>query len=61
MTAAVELRNVIKSYGDVAAVRNVSFVAETGQVFGVLGPSGAGKSRLLRVRRPQWKPARTSG
>jgi len=49
MTVAVELRNVDKRYGDVAAVRNVSFVAETGHVFGVLGPSGAGKSTLLRM------------
>jgi len=49
MTVAVELRGVSKSYGDVAAVRNVSFAAETGQVFGVLGPSGAGKTTLLRL------------
>lgn len=49
MTIAAELRNVTKNYGEVAAVRNVSFAAETGQVFGVLGPSGAGKTTLLRL------------
>jgi tungstate transport system ATP-binding protein len=49
MTIAVELRNVSKSYGEVAAAREVSFAAETGQVFGVLGPSGAGKTTLLRL------------
>jgi tungstate transport system ATP-binding protein len=49
VTAAVELRNVSKSYGDVAAVTDVSFKAETGQIFGILGPSGAGKTTLLRM------------
>lgn len=49
MTVAVELRGVSKSYGTVAALRDVSLKAETGKVLGVLGPSGAGKTTLLRL------------
>jgi ABC-2 type transport system ATP-binding protein len=38
-----------KSYGDVAAVRGVSFEVRPGEVFGLLGPNGAGKTTLIRI------------
>jgi spermidine/putrescine transport system ATP-binding protein len=41
--------NVCKSYGDVAAAKNVSFEIESGQFFSILGPSGCGKTTLLRL------------
>jgi len=49
MTAAVELRNATKRYGDVVAVKGVTLTVEKGEIFGILGPSGAGKSTVLRL------------
>src|SRR3954467_4802354 len=47
--APVEIRGLSKSFGDVAAVRNVSFDVQAGRVTGFLGPNGAGKSTTLRA------------
>ena len=38
-----------KSYGDVAALRGVSFEVRAGEIFGLLGPNGAGKTTLIRI------------
>src|SRR5262244_4495060 len=43
------VENLIKSYGDVQAVRGVSFSVEQGEVFGLLGPNGAGKTSTIEV------------
>ena len=45
----IEVRDVSKSFGEVHAVRNVSFDAADGQVTGLLGPNGAGKTTTLRM------------
>jgi sodium transport system ATP-binding protein len=45
----IEVSAVTKSFGDVLAVNNVSFVAANGRVTGLLGPNGAGKSTTLRI------------
>ncbi len=45
----LEARNLVKSFGAVAAVRGVSFAARDGQITGLLGPNGAGKSTTLRM------------
>src|SRR4051794_33986973 len=47
--APVEIRDLSKSFGDVAAVTDVSFDVEAGRVTGFLGPNGAGKSTTLRA------------
>src|SRR4051794_17631844 len=47
--APVEIRELSKSFGDVAAVTDVSFDVEAGRVTGFLGPNGAGKSTTLRA------------
>src|SRR3954454_21768293 len=47
--APVEIRDLSKSFGDVAAVKHVSFDVEVGRVTGFLGPNGAGKSTTLRA------------
>jgi len=45
----VDVCNVCKSYGDVRALRDISFSAERGEMFGLIGPDGAGKSTLFRI------------
>jgi len=46
---AVVARGLVKSYGDVQAVRGIDFVVPRGSVFGFLGPNGAGKSSTMRM------------
>ncbi len=48
--------NLHKSFGEVKAVRGVSFKAEDGRITGLLGPNGAGKSTTLRVLYTVLKP-----
>ena len=45
----VELRNVTKRFGDVAAVSDSSFELEKGRIMSLLGPSGCGKTTTLRL------------
>ncbi|EDY87595.1 abc-type transporter, atpase component, lose family [gamma proteobacterium HTCC5015] len=49
MTYAIEVDEVHKRYGDVHAVRGLSFQVEQGEFFGLLGPNGAGKSTLINM------------
>ena len=48
MTAAVLIENLQKSYGDVPAVKDISFTVQPGEIFGLLGPNGAGKTTTIR-------------
>jgi ABC-2 type transport system ATP-binding protein len=45
--AMIEVRNLIKTYGDTLAVDGISFDVHAGEVFGLLGPNGAGKTSTL--------------
>jgi ABC-2 type transport system ATP-binding protein len=45
----IEVRDLQKSYGEVAAVRGVSFGIEAGEVFCLLGPNGAGKTTTAEI------------
>jgi ABC-2 type transport system ATP-binding protein len=47
MPAHVVVRDLRKSYGEVEAVRGVSFTIEAGEIFGLLGPNGAGKTTTV--------------
>ena len=47
--AEVELDNVMKKYGSLTAVDQVSFTVEDGEFFSLLGPSGAGKTTILQM------------
>ena len=45
----VEVRDVVKRYGDHVAVDHLSFRVEKGQIYGFLGPNGAGKSTTMNI------------
>lgn len=45
----LEVKNLVKHFGDVKALDDLSFAAEDGQITGILGPNGAGKTTALRV------------
>jgi sodium transport system ATP-binding protein len=45
----IEIQGLRKTFGDIAAVRDVSFRAGDGTVVGLLGPNGAGKTTTLRM------------
>lgn len=48
MAAAVLIQNLRKSYGEVQAVKDISFTVQPGEIFGLLGPNGAGKTTTIR-------------
>jgi len=45
----IEVQNLTKSYGPIAAITDVSFGIERGDIVGFLGPNGAGKSTTMRI------------
>jgi ABC-2 type transport system ATP-binding protein len=49
VTAAITVRDVLKSYGDLRAVDGVTFEVGHGEFFGILGPNGAGKTTTLEI------------
>ena len=46
---ALEIRDLVKTFGDFVAVDHVSFQVKKGEIFGFLGPNGAGKSTVIRM------------
>ncbi len=49
MQAAIDVKHIVKKFGDFTAVDDISFSVEQGEIFGLLGPNGAGKSTLIRM------------
>ncbi len=47
--AVIEVRDLVKRYGDVDAVRGVTFSVREGEIFGFLGPNGAGKTTTIKM------------
>jgi ABC-2 type transport system ATP-binding protein len=50
------IKNISKSFGDVKAVKNISFNVEDGEILGLLGPNGAGKSTTISMIATLLKP-----
>jgi ABC-2 type transport system ATP-binding protein len=48
-TTPIEVRGLVKKYGELTAVDHVDLTVEAGDVFGYLGPNGAGKTTSLRM------------
>ena len=46
---AIDVREIVKKFGEFTAVKGISFAVEEGEIFGLLGPNGAGKSTLIRM------------
>jgi ABC-2 type transport system ATP-binding protein len=46
---AVEVRELVKDYGNFRALNGISFEVNEGEIFGLIGPNGAGKTTALRV------------
>jgi ABC-2 type transport system ATP-binding protein len=46
---AIDVRDIVKKFGDFTAVNGISFAVEDGEIFGLLKPNGAGKSTLIRM------------
>src|SRR5215203_2825294 len=49
MSNAIEVRDIVKKFGDFTAVKGITFEVKAGEIFGLLGPNGAGKSTLIRM------------
>ena len=49
MGNVLEIKNVVKTYGDYTALNDISLEVPKGSVFGLLGPNGAGKTSLIRI------------
>ena len=46
---SIEVKNLFKYYGDQAAVKDITFKVNKGEIVGFLGPNGAGKSTTMKV------------
>jgi len=46
---SIEVKNLLKVYGEQKAVNNISFKVEKGEIVGFLGPNGAGKSTTMKI------------
>ena len=45
----IEVKDLVKKYGDHVAVDHLSFTIEKGKIYGFLGPNGAGKSTTMNM------------
>ncbi len=59
MTSILDVQNLVKKYGDFAAVKGVTFDIKEGEVFSLLGPNGAGKTTTISMLSTLYAP--TSG
>src|SRR5260370_36261940 len=57
MTAVLEVNDIKKSFGGIAAVNGVSFDVREGEILGLIGPNGCGKSTLFNCILGQLTPS----
>jgi len=55
----IEVENLVKSFGEIQAVRDISFNVDQGEIFAFLGPNGAGKTTTIKMLTTLLRP--TSG
>jgi ABC-2 type transport system ATP-binding protein len=53
----IEVRGLLKKYGDLTAVDHISFEVKRGEIFGFLGPNGAGKSTTIKMLTTLLRPS----
>jgi len=58
MTSEIAVAHLAKRFGTTAAVSEVTFAVEPGEIFGLVGPDGAGKSTILRMLAGVMRPDR---
>jgi ABC-2 type transport system ATP-binding protein len=46
---AIVVKNLVKKFGDITAVNDLSFEVKEGEIFGLLGPNGAGKTTTIKI------------
>lgn len=46
---AIEVNNLVKNFGNLTAVNNISFSVNEGEIYGLLGPNGAGKTTTISI------------
>ncbi len=49
MKAVIKVDHLRKSYKDIKAVSDISFMVYEGEIFGMLGPNGAGKTTTMEI------------
>jgi ABC-2 type transport system ATP-binding protein len=52
----IEAHNLVREFGDVIAVNNISFSVGQGELFGLLGPNGSGKTTMIKLLTGQIRP-----
>ncbi|GHF85713.1 ABC transporter ATP-binding protein [Thalassotalea marina] len=57
MNAIIEVKDLVKQYGELNAVDGISFTINKGQCFGLLGPNGAGKTTTIEIMEGIIKPS----
>ncbi|MCL2390567.1 MAG: ABC transporter ATP-binding protein [Endomicrobia bacterium] len=54
---SIEVKNLVKKYGDFEAVKDISFDVKKGEIFAFLGPNGAGKTTTVKILTGLLKPS----
>jgi len=57
MNAILEVRNLVKKYGEFIAVKGISFEIQEGEIFSLLGPNGAGKTTTISMLSTLYAPS----